>query len=147
MDTVWKNSLSTDANSFPSGQETPCVSWNQTAYCNRHNSPLMVHNASHINPVHTLPPHFLKIHINVILSSTTWSSKCPASFFHNISTQYILQWNVNYCLLQWINWLWSFVHTAVTVMATVLCNMTVRSNTKLHSTHQTSQPRNWTQGV
>jgi hypothetical protein len=49
-------SPSTDANIFTCGQEIPCVPWNQTVYCNRHNSPLMVHNSNNINPVHILSP-------------------------------------------------------------------------------------------
>ena len=120
-------SPSTDANRFPFGQEFACVLWNQTVHCNRHNSPQMVHNANHINPVQTLLSHFLNIHVNVILPSTTWFSKCPASFHCDSKTQYILQWRVHCCHIQWINWLWSFIHTAVTAMAMFLCNVTVRS--------------------
>jgi hypothetical protein len=120
-------SPSTDPNRIPSGQEIPCLLWNQTVYYSRHKSPIIVHNGSCTNPVHSLPSHFLTIHFSVILPSTPWSSKWSTSFHSNSTTQYILQRNVHYRLIQWINWPWYFDHTAVNVMAMVFCNMTVRS--------------------
>lgn len=81
----WVNihSPSWDGNSFAAKQE---VLKNPKVHYHKHNSPLLVHIISHINPANSLPPHFLKIHFT-ILPSTLLSFKCSLSFLNNSTIQ------------------------------------------------------------
>ena len=64
-----------ETNRFSASQEIPCILWNPNVQYRNHKCPPPVPFSSHIDPVHVLTPHFLKIHINIILPSTPGSSK------------------------------------------------------------------------
>jgi len=70
-----EQSPSSEANQFSASQEIPCILWNLKVYYCVYNSPPPVPILSQINPVHALPSHILKIHLNIILSSMPGSSK------------------------------------------------------------------------
>jgi hypothetical protein len=51
-----------------------------TVYHRAHNSPSLVPILSHVKPLHTLPPYFLKIHFNIILPSMPRTSEWCVPF-------------------------------------------------------------------
>ena len=64
-----------EINRFSASQEIPLILWNQRVHNGVHKSPPLVPVLSHINPVHAPTIHFLKTHLNIILSSTPGSPK------------------------------------------------------------------------
>jgi hypothetical protein len=56
-----------EANSHSASQEIPCLLWNPKVHYHVHNSPPEVSVLTQMQPVHTFPPHFPKIHSNIIL--------------------------------------------------------------------------------
>jgi len=86
-----------ESNSHSANQEISTLQWNlKIRYC-IHYSPPLVPVLSYMNPVHTLPTYFSKIHTNIIFLSTfmssNWSSlqvSQPKIYIHFSSPPWIL---------------------------------------------------------
>jgi hypothetical protein len=77
---LMEQNLFCKANRFSASQEIIRISWNLKVHYSIYKCPPFVPVLSHTDPFHALTSHFLKIHLNVILSSTPGSSKCSLSF-------------------------------------------------------------------
>jgi len=67
-----------EVNRFSASQEIPRILWNPKVCYGIYNSPAPLPILSQINPVQT-PPHFLKIHFNIIFPSIPGSSNWALS--------------------------------------------------------------------
>ena len=67
-------------NQFAASKEIPCNLWNINVNYHIHTCPPPVPILSQHDPVHTSTFQFEKIHLNIILSSTPWSSKWSLTF-------------------------------------------------------------------
>ena len=70
-----EQSPSWEPNRFSTSQEIRRILWNPKVHYRVYNSPPSVHILSQINPAHTSPSHFLKIHFNIIFPSMPGPSK------------------------------------------------------------------------
>jgi len=65
-----EHSLSWEADRFAASQEISRILWNPNVRYRIHKCPLRVPILCQLDPFHTQTSHFLKIHLNIILSST-----------------------------------------------------------------------------
>ena len=68
-----EQSPSWEANWFCSSQKFPHILWNPKVHYRTHKCPPPLPILSQLHPVPTTPSHFLKISLNIILQSMSWS--------------------------------------------------------------------------
>ena len=78
--TTWSTVLLEKPTGFAANQEIPRILWNPKVHYRTHKRPPSVPILSQLHPVPTTPPHFLKIHLNIIHPSTSWSPQWSLSF-------------------------------------------------------------------
>ena len=77
--TAWSRVLLEKLTGFAANQEIPRILWNSQVHHRTHKRPPTVPILSQPHPVLTTPSHFLKILLNIILQSTSWSPQWSLS--------------------------------------------------------------------
>ena len=77
--TAWSTVLLEKLTGFAANQEIPRISWNTKVHYRTHKRPPPVPILRQLHPVPTTPFHFLKMHLNSILPSTSWSPQWSLS--------------------------------------------------------------------
>ena len=74
-----EHSPSWEANRPSASQKFPRILWNLKVHCHIQKCPPTVPILSHLDPVHSPTSHFLKIHLNILLSSMPGSPQWSLS--------------------------------------------------------------------